>query len=371
MGDARWLVRHYVEHLSFYAWQVLGGLVSLAESGEVDLEFTRHSPVRLPPDRVVPWIEVTDRETGNTRWVCFDMADGDWLTGARTDLADVTFKRTLIPEAIVPYLRHRVLPYGLNYGCRTGHEGHLLRYSTAELVTTIGDLRARRHRLTPARIAWPVVGPIRLARANRHPEIRQSGIPRLVSQFEIRPDEPADARVLFQTRAWPEDVDGVPDHHTQPNHQRAAVIRALRRRLGTRFGGGFIPTPYARQHFGDCLSDQPSDPISYLQAVRSAAIAVSTEGLKYSIPFKIPELLAGSRAIVSEPFRPLLPVPLQSGTHLVTFTEPEQCADACERLLDHPDEVQALRHGAWDYYQAEVRPDALMRNRLADLAAFS
>lgn len=140
---------------------------------------------------------MTDRETGNTRWVCFDMADGDWLTGARTDLADVTFKRTFMPEAIVPYLRHRVLPYGLNYGCRTGHEGRLLRSSTAELVTTIGDLRARRHRLTPARIAWPVVGPIRLAQANRHPEIRQSGIPRLLSQFEIRPDETADARVLF------------------------------------------------------------------------------------------------------------------------------------------------------------------------------
>jgi hypothetical protein len=320
---------------------------------------------------VVPWIEVTDRETGNTRWVCFDMADGDWLTGARTDLADVVFKRTLMPEVIVPYLRHRVLPYGLNYACRSGHEGRLLRYSAAEAANTIGDLRSRRHRLTAARIAWPVVGPLRLARADRHPDVRQSGIPRLVSQFEVGPDEAADLRVLFQTRAWPEDVEGVPDHHTQPNHQRATVIRALRRRLGGRFVGGFIPTAYARQHFPDCLSDQPSDPISYLRAVRAAAIVVSTEGLKYSIPFKVPEFLAASRAIVSEPFRPLLPVPLVSGSHLVTFTEPEQCADVCERLLDHPDEVQALREGGWTYYRDEVRPDALMRNRLADLAAFS
>jgi hypothetical protein len=108
--------------------------------------------------------------------------------------------------------------------------------------------------------------------------VRQSGIPRLVSQFEIGPDEPA----------------------------------------------------------------EPAD----LRAVRAAAI-------------------------VSEPFRPLLPVPMVSGSHLVTFTEPEQCADACERLLDHPDEVQALREGGWTYYRDEVRPDALMRNRLADLAAFS
>ena len=53
MGDARWLVRHYVEHLSFYAWQVLGGLVILAESGEIDLEFTRHSPVATRSSRAL------------------------------------------------------------------------------------------------------------------------------------------------------------------------------------------------------------------------------------------------------------------------------------------------------------------------------
>jgi len=371
VSGARWLVRHYVEHLSFYAWQVLAGLVTLAQAGEIDLEFTLTPATRLPPDRVVPWIEVTDRETGNTRWVCFDMADGDWLTGARTDLADVVFKRTYVPEIIVPHRRDHVLPYGLNYACRTGDEGLMLRYAAAGVVSSFHDLRHKPSRVTPSRVAWPVVGPIRLAQANRRPDVPLSGIPRLVSQFESRPDEPAEARVLFQTRAWAENVEGVADHHTEPNHRRAEVIRALRRRLGHRFVGGFVPDPYAREHFPDCLSDLPADPVAYLRSVRSAAIVVSTEGLKTSIPFKIPEFLAASRAIVSEPFRPLLPTPLVSGAELVTFTGADACADICERLLDQPDEVQALRAGAWAYYQAEVRPDALMRNRLADLAAFS
>jgi hypothetical protein len=369
MADARWLVRHYVEPLSFYAWQVLAGLVTLAHAHEIDLEFTRRGPAGLPPTRAVPWAEVTDRETATTRQVCFDLADGDRLTGKRTEWADVVFKRTLTPGTVATGPRGTVLPYGLNYSCRSGAEGRLLRYSPAGVAATLHNLRHRRSRLTLARTAWPVVGPVRLYRADRHPDVLQPGIPRLVSHFEVPPTEPARAEVLFQTRAWPENVAGVADHHTPANFQRAAVIRALRRRLGARFRGGFVPTAYARQHFADCLSDQPSDPLSYLQASRRVGIMVSTEGLRGSVPYKVPEFLAGSRAIVSEAIEPRLPAPLVPGTHLESFTDPEHCADLCEQLLDAPDRVEALRHHAWDYYCDQVRPDALIRNRLADLAS--
>ena len=62
-----------------------------------------------------------------------------------------------------------------------------------------------------------------------------------------------------------------------------------------------------------------------------------------------------------------LPAPLEDGTHLLTATDADSFADACERLLDDPALVAHLREHAWDYYQREVRPDVLLRNRLHDL----
>jgi hypothetical protein len=368
MSDARWLVRHYVEPLSFYAWQVLSGLVLLNRSGDIDLEFTYREPVAGAPNRAVPWIEVTDRQAGHTRRVCFDLRDGPQLTSARADQADVVFKRTLTPETAAWSGAGPVLPYGLNYPCRSGHEGQLLRYRRAELTAIGYDLRHRRSKLSASRLALPVTMSVRLARATRHPEVAQRSIPRLVSQFEVGPDQPAEAKVVFQTRAWPEHVEGVADHRTAANLARAEVIRSLRRRLGRHFVGGFVATDYSRRHFGDCLSDQPSDPLSYLRLTQRAAVVVSTGGLGVSIPFKLPEYLAASRAVVGEACRPELPAPLVPGTHWDTFTDPEGCADACQRLLDDPERISARRHAAWAYYVDQVRPDALIRNRLADVA---
>jgi hypothetical protein len=159
----------------------------------------------------------------------------------------------------------------------------------------------------------------------------------------------------------------VADHHTGPNFQRAELIRTLQRRLGDRFRGGFAPTDYARRHFPDCLSDQPSEPVAYMRAVQSCAVVVSTIGLRRSTPYKLPENLSASRAIVSDPLHFGLPTPLVDGTHLLMATDPESCADACERLLDDPSLVAHLREHAWYYYQREVRPDMLLRNRLHDL----
>jgi hypothetical protein len=345
----------------------------LQARGEIDLRFVVADRGGLPLSDMVPWAEVHDRDTSGRWTVCFDLADHGWLTGLRPRTADVVFKRSYDadPEhAVDPVgepIAGQVLPFGLNYACRTGHEGRMVRYSLESLRTA-----GRRGKSSPTkwrvqRMVWPLRQPLQLARARRHPDRVWSGIPRHVSQFEVAPDVPAEPVVLFHTRAWAEKEDGVADHHTAPNFQRAELIRTLQRRLGDRFRGGFAPSSYAREHFADCISDQPSEPVAYMRAVQRCAVVVSTIGLRGSTPYKIPENLSASRAIVSDPLHSGLPTPLENGTHLLTATDAESYADACELLLDDPVLVAHLREHAWDYYQREVRPDVLLRNRLHDL----
>jgi hypothetical protein len=369
-GSARWDVRLRADALTHHSWQVFAGLSALRARGEVDLTFLVADKGGLPLEDVVPWADVHDRETRGRWSVCFDLADGKWLTGPRPRIADVVFKRSYDPEPDPPvgHIAGHVLPFGLNYACRTGHEGRMVRYSFQTLRTA--TRRGRTHRSTSWRVhrmVWPFRQPVQLARSRRHADRIWSGIPRHVSQFEVSPDIPAEPVVLFHTRAWAEKVEGVADHHTGPNFQRAELIRTLQRRLGKRFRGGFAPSAYAREHFADCLSDQPTEPVAYMRAVHACAIAISTIGLQRSTPYKLPENLSASRAIVSDPIHFGLPSPLVPGTHLLGFDDPEGCADACERLLDDPALVSHLREQAWDYYQREVRPDVLLRNRLHDL----
>lgn len=385
-SPARWDVELRADALTHHSWQVFAGLSALDARGEIDLRFVTADRGGLPLEDVVPWAEVHDRATGGRWAVCFDLADGAPLTGPRPHLADVVFKRSFspgpstdlgtdpgehaddAPDAVDEAAPALVLPYGLNYACRTGHEGRMLRYSAATLRTA--GHRGKTSRPTTwraRRMVWPFKQPLQLSRARRHPDRVWSGIPRHVSQFEVAPDVPAEPVVLFHTRAWAEKVEGVADHHTGPNFQRAELIRTLQRRLGPRFRGGFAPSAYAREHFADCLSDQPTEPVAYMRAVQACAISVSTIGLQRSTPYKLPENLSASRAIVTDPRHFGLPSPLVPDTHLLTFDDPDGCADACERLLDDPALVEHLREQAWAYYQQEVRPDVLLRNRLHDL----
>ena len=193
----------------------------------------------------------------------------------------------------------------------------MVRYSLETLRTAgrRGRSSATRRRWRLQRMVWPLKQPLQLARARRHPDRVWSGIPRHVSQFEVAPDVPAEPVVLFHTRAWAEKVEGVADHHTGPNFQRAELIRTLQRRLGARFRGGFAPSPYAREHFADCLSDQP------IRAGRLHAGGAAVRhrrcrpiGLQRSTPYKIPENLSASRAIVSDPLHFGLPTPAR-GRH--------------------------------------------------------
>ena len=220
------------------------------------------------------------------RWtVCFDLSDGKWLTGPRPRIADVVFKRSYDPAPRPARRRDR----------RTGAAVRA-RTTPAARATRVGWCATASRRCAPRvagarppgppswrvqRMVWPFKQP---AAAGPGPPPSRTGVvghppPRV--PVRGRPPTCRPSRSCCSTPGrGPRRSTGVADHHTGPNFQRAELIRTLQRRLGPRFRGGFAPSPYAREHFPDCLSDQPTEPVAYMQAVQRCAIAVSTIGLQ-------------------------------------------------------------------------------------------
>jgi Glycosyl transferases group 1 len=365
----RWRVGVLNEPPSMGSWQVLAGLTMLAARGEVELSYASTGSRHVSRSMGAPWLEVLDRETGASRAVCIDLGDGPDPTGERPAQADVTFKRTFRPDHVPEGLESRMRPYGLAYYCRSGLEGTMLGPTVRSLGRVATSRRPEQSFHAWAKqVSWMLARPVSLARARRRPDRSIPGIPRLVSQFEIPPSEPARPLVLFQTRLWPK-THATHGHRDATNDQRAELVRTLRRSLGDRFVGGLMPSELVRDRYPAEATDLPTDPLAYLALVRQCAVVVAMPGLQGSTGWRVPECMAASRAIVTMPIAHDLPAPLVEGEQVSVFTDPESAADACERLLAAPDLLQHRREQAWAYYQAEVRPDVLMRNRLAELSA--
>jgi hypothetical protein len=148
------------------------------------------------------------------------------------------------------------------------------------------------------------------------------------------------------------------------NDSRVALVRALRKAFPKHFRGGVIPTKLARERYPDALTAEPTRPAGYLAASRESLIGISTRGLHHSVPFKLPEYLAGSKCIVSEPLRNALPDALENGRELLWFRGVDECLEKCEELLRWPERALELRHNAWKYYQKHVAPAAHVRKCL-------
>lgn len=333
---SRWRVGLQADPITIHSWFVLTGLTALADDGTIELQ-----PIarRVPPERSL-WLEIEDRETNVKASISVDVTDpGPLEAPRRAALADLTWKRSFDRDL---HAGERIVPFGLILGCCSGVERNRLAY-LARLTRTNGP------RATFAAIvAW-------------------RNAPPNVSEYEASPDVGDDV-VLFQVRAWPE-VGRDPADRRARNETRATLIRDLRAELGDSFRGGFVDTPYARQQFGDCISDLPDDPRSYLELVRSCRIGVSTQGLHGSNPYKLAEYLAAGRAIVSEPLRFDVPEPLQPGVHVVHFDDAPGAVEACRRLLDDPSRRAAMQHASTTMWRDTANPRDLVLRRLEELPA--
>jgi hypothetical protein len=327
------------------------GLCLLAINGEIDVRFA------APPEGRRFFCEEglaaisIGAVGGEERLAAIDVYDRANVFGRELlECCNLYFQRSYCGAEIARLpvaLRNKVVPFGMNYACRTS-----VKYWRAIAGPTFGKLRR-------AASGGPA--------AMKDALLQVLMIPRY-GLFELEPSVPLRPEIVFQTRVWMQ-----ADCSTEPieplNESRVALVRALRKSFPKHFRGGVIPTKLARKRYPDALTTEPTRPGGYLTASRESLIGISTRGLHHSTPFKLPEYLAGSKCVVSEPLRNELPAALDDGRELVWFRGVDECLGKCEELLQRPEWARELRHNAWKYYREQVAPAAHVRKCLGQVMA--
>jgi hypothetical protein len=280
------------------------------------------------------WVtQYVPRLVGDGRTLAFDLKDqSHWVCLNTLERADIYFKRSYYEPDLagVPgALRRKIRPMGLNFAFRTTG-------STALIARMLGRQPTSGWRFRTALQKY-----VRLARA---------------SDFERPPDASAERVIYFQTRVW-EPSDAVGDEAVELNEVRVGVVRLLRKEFGTRFRGGLVPSPLAKRRYPDAITTEPHVRSAFARSSRSALVGVYTRGLFHSLAFKLPEYLAASKCIVSEPLRNRLPVSLQADLNLLQFNTIQDCVGLCDRLLSDSRLCREMQAANWDYYQRHVRFD--------------
>ena len=302
----------------YHASYLLSAFTAMGKAG-------RQISIRLDPsvDCAVPrlWIHgllyAIDLHDSDARYSSSSLAD-----------CDVYAKRSYNLAKVPVVHRAKVIPFGLNYACRSLH-------STLFLARVLA--------VHPNALLTMHFGPyIHLA----SPE-----------EIEWSADSPSDPLILFQTRVWPEDGLGAGDTLESVNGVRANLIRELRRAFGNRFEGGLVPDEIALKFYPDLVATLPHRRRQYVAASRRFMIAIYSRGLHGSHAFKLAEYIASSKCIVGEPLGGTLPYPLEEGRNYITFHGVDDCLAACDALLSDPAKAIEMRRANWEYYQRYIRYD--------------
>jgi len=321
-------------HLS----HVLTGLCELAAAGDIDLRLLPADDDDAQPLESAA-LEAQVSDGGEPLAISFDVYDrsGDFHPASIANCS-ICFKRSFYRphlDRLQPTVKTVVLPFGINYGCRSAAGERFLRAAGLRLDQGLNR--------------YLCVLPF--------------------EAFEQPPNTPVESSIVFQTRAWA--PDSTSDNVEEVNESRARIIRTLRKAFPGRFHGGFVPNSYALENYPDLLTPYPDLLHQYVPFSKRHLIGVGTRGLHQSVPFKIPEYLAGSHAIVSEPLRCEFPAPLQDSSHFLQFETAEECVAQCDRVLSGAALARELREASWRYYSSEVRPAQHMASLLERALAVS
>lgn len=159
--------------------------------------------------------------------------------------------------------------------------------------------------------------------------------------------------ILFQTRCFlREDQKDVITIHKQRYH----IIKLLRKEFPDHFLGGFISSKIANEKYADALSNVPSDPELYLDALKNSKIVIYTRGLANSPAWKMAEYLSQGKIIIAERLTAELPVPLQHGKEVLFFDTDDELITNIKNVLTDKELGNMLSMNARAYFEEYVHP---------------
>ena len=376
-----YLVKLYPSTLSTYHYvaQIYAGLYDLEALGQIKLEFTHQLSKKISRlNHHLLWLEVEDLESKKKCHICFDMHDGGAIK-SREDLAqcDVYFKRSYNQQLFFDLsesLKEKIRPYGFCYDCISPNEKMMVKEPFLHYLI-------HGNNLSQATIKTIGYSFLRLA-SKYNPDFKFLGrkLPyqMLTTDFEVHPEELTEKKILFQTRIWDPNVELSSKHIGEArierikqikefNNMRVATLQALKKRFKERFVGGLRFSEFAQMNYPDLLTRNKTSKKDYIHLVKRCLIAVTTSGRVHSTGLKFAEYVAASRCIVSEPLYyslPDQPLPFKEGANYLSFRSPEDCVEACEKILDNPQFANQMRRNNYDYYNKSLKPSALISNCL-------
>lgn len=342
------LVITHVDCDLYHSSYVMTGLFELAADGQIDLEFRfPASVISRHRGRFTVRLDIHDPAGGDPHRVCIDLHDdNDYFSYESLRDCELYFKRSYNRVKIgkLPReSRHKILPFGPNFGCTGKHERSLLLRRCGSVLSHIQRIGGW-HSLVRKRGFYGLysVGSVLYKRLRSLQEYESD-----LSGDGVR------ARVYFNTRLFPEDSDRV----AALNKQRVQLVRSLRAELGDRYLGGLIPGEMVP---ADCVSNSGYDRKSHAASVKSSLVCIYTNGLHDSVAWKLGEYMASSKCVVAEPLCNELAAPLVDGREIFYFNSTDECVAHCLRLVNDPEFAREVRKSVADYYASFVRPDRNM-----------
>ena len=185
-------------------------------------------------------------------------------------------------------------------------------------------------------------------------------------------EEGADPRAMQRTYPFLDDAqaEDLAKRHAamlrDVNRRRVVICTALKKAFGDRLIGGIADGDFARRHVPELITqdERVSTRSRFLATMQSGVIGVISVGHQYCIGARFGELLACGRAILSDPFRYVLPGECAEGKNYLAFrTADELCAQA-EFLLRDTEAVHAMEAQNRQYYEQYFQPRSCVRYAL-------
>ena len=340
--------------------QIYTGLYDLQAENKIKISFSFNSSY-IPQDLLslknshrLLWTEVKNIVTRQSLKVCFDLRDTGNILIETLQKSDIYFKRSYSHEWINKQnikqgQQQKIFPYGLNYACRSEHQFS----NNINRITTFNHLL--NYQFINKQFSSNLKYNFKQVSFNNY---------KFSTQFEVGSEVPAEKFILFQTRVYdPKKWNDEAIKYLnikELNLMRVEIIRALKDKFGSKFIGGLQKTDFSENKYPDCITPFKTGKSEYLKLIKKCLITITNSGLVQSNGFKLPEYIAASRCIITEPLKYELPTPLKEQVNIITFNNPEECIKACENILQDPNLAKTMRKNNENYYNNELKPSILI-----------
>ncbi|MGE5943261.1 MAG: glycosyltransferase, partial [Flavobacteriales bacterium] len=294
----------------------------------------------------VSYYTLINAKTGNKiRFACDLYDHADVFSEDALQSCDFYFKRSYEPRYISKLsedYQKKIHPLGLAFGVKSPYAKNQAIFFYGLLLSNLG-VNLKLDRLLFKRLMKTYK-----AQMKHWSFIKTT---RSLTQFEAY-NIPISKTVLFQTRCFPEKSEDVIKIH----QQRYQIIKLLQQGFPKHFHGGFISSEIVSRKYQDALSDVPSAPQAYLEAMKQAGIVIYTRGLANSPAWKLAEYLSQGKVIIAEPLTTELVEPLQHGIHLLYFNTDDELVSHINTVLSDAVLFDTLSKNARHYFEMHVHP---------------